>query len=252
MEWYEVEIPSHLKGMASNDYVSYTSNGTAYKSAACYAKIMGQLPSVCTDCEPLLPETKSQLSSEDYLAWMNLCKDNHLMPSGSEFRSEDGRNYAKIPGAGETKHRIYAALCCYRWTECLSPMCYLLLRLSERKKLDFFQLFHYVTGKHVTLTGHSMTNNAALTYNPYVAHRRSLLYALKVKLFFLRRPDGCLASKADQTAYTNVTIDTLFANIDPLPLVAESAVLDERWSQLFQMTDIQAIVKQYYILRDCK
>ena len=163
----------------------------------------------------------------------------------------------RIPGEHETKHRIYASLCCYRFSECLAPLCYTLLRLLETKPtLDFFQVLHYSLGKFNLGWGHSFSSICAANsvHAAYMASTMvkgaatDLMYGRGLRLFFERKPEGCLASKAQQNTYTYTAIDTVITGFGmSLPVKKLEDLLDEKWTPLYQMPEpTKEKLKAYY------
>src|SRR4051812_19369898 len=162
--WYKVTIPKNIVARPG-DAVSYhaienkTEKKTAHLGAACYHGHMATLPNYCFDCIPCNTKT-SILPPEDFFLWMKFCAAFGFAPSGTIPYTKGDMNCCLIHGKGEVRHRIYAGLCCYRWAECLCPMVYEACRLIEaRPDVNFYRIMHYVTGKYVTLIGHSFTNS---------------------------------------------------------------------------------------------
>ncbi len=127
------------------------------------------------------------------------------MPLNSNFYSKDNRNYAVICGKNETRHRIYAGLCCYRWADALAPLPYTVVRLMEADvPINFYQALHYAMAKYVTLIGHSFANIMSNTSLYSGVRKIDIVSSIAMKNFFDRKYQ--IAETVNQTNYTTTQL----------------------------------------------
>lgn len=259
-KWYEIKLPSNIVARP-NDGVNYSATGLKqknkidYQAAACFHAHMAQLPKYEYECRPQNGSKKSLLPKEEYLQWMHYCVSYGLVPLDSEAWSKKDMNYARISGRYETKHRIYAGLCCYRWADSLAPLCYTVVKLLEAKpEINFYQALHYGMAKFVTLVGHSFTSvsaaNMSLYGNGYQKTARlDLGYGLATKFFFQRDADGkCPADEANQAGWTYDAINAYAGKLGLVcPVKNVNEILDEKWIEFYSsLTFNKKLLKSYY------
>lgn len=188
-EWFEIEVPVIAQ---RNDYVSYKTIGKKHShdhlNRPCYSGSMLNLSKFNFLCRPNYG-SKSLLPKEIYLRWMQLCKDYGLAPTTSEAFVEKGKNYFRCKG--HNKHRVYAALCCYRWADNLAPLPYTVVTLLDmNSQLSFYQVLHYALSKYIQNSNHNFVSIAAGgAYSYFPSHRLNLLSMISVWLFF-NHPEG--------------------------------------------------------------
>lgn len=79
-----------------------------------------------------------------YLKFIDLTKESNVIDSSVEATVSDDDYLMHIPIVKTTRHRVYAALCCYRFCESWAPIPYTVLKLKElNPQLHFWQLLHY-------------------------------------------------------------------------------------------------------------
>jgi hypothetical protein len=264
MAWYNVAMPKSIVARPG-DAVSYhaicnkTEKKTSHMGAACYHGHMAVLPNYTFDCIPCNTKT-SILPADDFFLWMKFCAGFGLSPSGTIPYRKGDMNCCIIHGKDDVKHRIYAGLCCYRWAECLSPMVYEACRLIEKRPdVNFYRIFHYVTGKYVTLIGHSFTNVCAGAMSLYNAFgsagaktpRMDHMWGIWPKFFFgLGYNLAAKGAKSEKdkrvkngvqpiifnNSYTQTTIaaDIQKLNIC-LPVKKHEDLLDDKWVDLYEL-----------------
>lgn len=190
-----------------DDYVSYrttTYNGaephsTDHLGVACYAKHMTTLG---CDEYTLYPNRRdSILPKETYFNWVNLCKSIGLIPTDAVPDRLGPHNTLFIPRNGYSKHQIYAAMCCYRWSENQSQLVYVATKAAKTLPVHFGQALHYAAGTYITLTGHSFCNIVKVVNNPYAACGKSgqiwLPWSIGIKEFFRSHADKNQSSQTD-------------------------------------------------------
>lgn len=243
MAWYNIKIPKSIVARGS-DYVSYTAinNKSQAKSnisnAACYAGHMGSLPQHTFDCKP---QGKSLLGQDDFFLWAKFCTAFGLSPHATVPYVKNDNNCLLINGDGDCKHRIYTGLCCYRWADSLAPLPYEACRLIElRPDINFYRILHWVTGKYVTLTGHSFTNVCAASMSMYgfsgkVTPRLDLAWAVVPKYFYEFGTNLCYKMK-DGNNNTQTTMSTIVGKFGiSLPVKKQDELFDDKWEELFQI-----------------
>lgn len=230
MAWYDVKLPRGLQDKNS-DYVSFTLTHTPeghnaplqqqYNSMGCYAVCMPALPNYHYELEPCAghaaavwdpvkltykvgepPEIKSLMSGREYFKWIRLCQDHGLVPLEAEAHRKGKLNYLTIPKRNYNRHIIYAALCCYRWSENKPRIPLTVVRLlAANPNIDFFQALHFALGKYLTWMygNHSFLPISVLEANTYACYNTQsygrcgfhyLPWSIVTKHFFLRRKDG--------------------------------------------------------------
>jgi len=253
MSWYKVTLPKNIVARPVDSVSYYTISESKagkeirspYLGSACYAGHMATLNKYTFDCVPCNTKV-SILPSEDFFLWMKFCAAFGFSPSGTIPYTKDEMNCCLIQGVGDCKHRIYAGLCCYRWAECLSPMVYEACRLIEKKpEINFYRLMHYITGKYVTLMGHSFTNVSAASMSMYSYYgvskpastpRLDLMWALMPMYYFASGFNK--AAKANQNDQTQVSISNAIAATKlSLPVKKHEDLLDDKWDELFNLED---------------
>jgi hypothetical protein len=187
-----IQIPQHLV-KRSDDYVSYTSTdiegNSLTRNKICYADHMSKLTSHSFDLVPYCDHKNWKdyaIDGESYLRFVELFKENSLIhPSVVAEIDADGVQKMHIP-IGLSRHRVYSAMCVYRWAESMSPFVFLMMKLTdERKDLSFWQILHYVMSTQVTSVGHNWCNIGVTSYQSgYVYSNNGMAYNLGLSLSF--------------------------------------------------------------------
>jgi hypothetical protein len=180
-------------GNRDNDYVSYKAtdkNGVGSNvNHICYSNHMEKLTDYSFDLLPYRTSAdwkKWAIDGESYLRVVDLFKDNLLIhPKVKAKVDGDGLMRMHIP-IGMSSHRVYSAMCAFRWAESMSPFVYLIIKLSEeRKNLSFWQILHYVMSTQVGSVGHNWCNvcQTQLNYG-YIYSNNGMGYNLGLSLSF--------------------------------------------------------------------
>lgn len=161
-----ITIPEGIHRRAHADYVTYTAitgQGDAAKAvfkkhAACYADYMRQLPTTGFKLEPDEDTKECFLPGDLYLEWVEACRSSGLIPkevTGS-INDKDGLPRMEIPNKGYPRHRVYSALCAYRFAESFSHMPYcVVMSMRQWPHLPFWQHLFYAMGRFGCGSGHS-------------------------------------------------------------------------------------------------
>lgn len=161
----DIPIPQHMV-KRDDDYVSYTATDAGGKKTdvnnICYANHMATLTSHAFDLMPYRTYDnwkKWATDGESYLRFIDVMKEHLLIHPTVEAKvGEGGKLLMHIP-IGMSIHRVYSAMCAYRWCESMSPFVFLTMKLyDERKELSFWQILHYVMSVQVTGIGHNWCN----------------------------------------------------------------------------------------------
>lgn len=158
----QLPIPYHME-KRGDDYVSYTAidaDGTKTdKDNICYAHHMSMLSTHAFDLVPYRTHKdwkKWAIDGPSYLRFIDLFKENWLVHETVRAEVDaEGTLKMHIP-RGMSRHRVYSAMCAYRWAESMPAFVYLTMKLYDnRKDLSFWQILHYVMSTQVTGTGHN-------------------------------------------------------------------------------------------------
>jgi hypothetical protein len=256
MAWHEITLPKNMIARPG-DLVTYqaicnkTEKKTAHVGAPCYNQHMAKLANFTFDCVPCNTK-ESILPAEDFFLWMKYCAAFGFSPAGTIPYTKDKQNCCFIHGKEENKHRIYAGLCCYRWSECLAPMVWEACRLIEKRPdVSFYRILHFVTGKYVTLIGHSFTNVCAGAMSLYASHgvkaaRLDHMWGLYPKFFFA--PGYNLVAKTNSQLWTQNIIAEDIRKFDlHLPVKKHEDLLDDKWAELYNVEELnKAKIKAVY------
>ncbi len=245
MSWHKVNLPKNIVARPV-DNVSYYAikdkTKTSHMAAACYASHMGSLSSYTFDCVPCNADV-SILPNEDFFLWMKYCTACGFAPSGTIPYTKGKMNCCLIHGAGENRHRIYAGLCCYRWAESLAPMVYEVCRLIEKRPdVNFYRIFHYLTGKYISNMGHNFTCVSNVAGSLYSGHynqqpRLNHIWGLWPKFFF--SPGINLSAETKVTGYTQSVIAGEIQNFNLNLLVKDHEdLMDDKWEELYNLETI--------------
>lgn len=198
--WFNIEIPKlQTKGdlvtfgikfptsKINNVYGYKTTKKNGfdyYNNVACYSNIMGCLDESEIICEPT--NNVKTLSEDTFAAWINLCKQNHLVLPEVEIKEN---NSIYFPCKKRNKHHVYATLCCYRWSDFQPYIPYTVLKLMEVGDRNFYQCLHYALLNYSVNYGHSFINvsNEASGYD---TGSKWLGWGLGASLFFTPDKDG--------------------------------------------------------------
>ena len=235
-------VPKEIANKIRSDCVSFsaTNNKTEekkeYAAQACYASYMNTLSENMFTC---YPQSTFSLPNDVYLKWMNLCKINNLLPISSEFFIEKNKPIARIPGGNESKHRIYTALCCYRFAESIAPLAYEAVGLSDNNpQLDFYQIIHYVLCKYVTHTGHSFSHLCTSGYEIYSLknERLNLASSITMKWWFEIDRMGKSSCGVAGTGYTSDALRAYKNKFNKFDMVVKNIedVLDPKYTPLYK------------------
>lgn len=189
-----VEVPSSVK-QPENDYVRYLyrklNDGESEDAVnmtkvddICFKRIMSILEEVEIECQPRHEESK-RLKNEDIKRWLNVCKDNNMIPKDVEVYEKECEVRLKIPGGQYDRHTVYGILCCYRYADSWPKMVWQMLRhLAEFRECTFWQIFHYGLVNHFTYALHSFTplSKQSKLYGSRVVE--DLSQSIALKLFF--------------------------------------------------------------------
>lgn len=262
----EIEIPAELK-KRGDDYVSYTAidkNGKRTKhDHVCYATHMQKLPEHSFE---LLPRRTAEdwkdwaIDGESYLRFVELFKDNGLIDPTVKAEIDDtGALKMHIP-IGMSRHRVYSAMCAFRWAESLAPFVYTILKLSnDRKELSFWQILHYAMATQVASCGHNWCNIAQTRADcGYIYSCYGMGYNLGMSLcmpLFWYQTDEALAklSGATHSQIDNIAIavapcktkdglkygmalPTLLVSGSPDDKPMKNDVLNPMWTPLYKYT----------------
>lgn len=260
--WYDITFPKDVTNKG-NDLVAYKSRYmdeklkpkghfvADSKNAACYWSHMQTLNQLELTCMPNETQ-KSLLPPEIYMRWMNLCKDHGLVTADSTPYTEKDLNYLVLPGAGHTRHELYASLCCYRWAENLACMPYAVVALLDMKPLNFYQALHYAMAKWVIYVNHSFCNidtNGASTMYDYRKSLRDAWYlphGMAVSFFFTKNENGRSPAMEPSTTPTCTCVLNSIRDVFGLEtypkekeycVTAMENLLWECWTPLYKMPE---------------
>lgn len=231
-----IKIPKEIS--VRPDQVSFTvikkNQKNKVVNAPCYGAYMSQLSENTFDCIPNNTKT-SMLSFEDFALWIRYCTAYGFMPSGTIPYRDKELNCLIIHGEHENKHRVYAALCCYRWSDSLAPLVYHACRLIEqRPDLNFYRIMHYVQGKYVTLAGHNFTEVYAESMGLYGTNARlNYMWPITFKYFFDPYSSQSLIHEANKMDLTQTAIAKCVKN--NLLAKKHDDLLDEKWESLYDL-----------------
>ncbi len=264
-----IEIPKEVK-QAPNDYVKYSvcegkDGKFEDKDGVCYGDIMSSLQSVSIRCVPavrtppkeydssarkFIEPTEKEIAdwaeptgidSERYFKWMQLCKDNQLVPTDARPYADDGKNYLEIPGGIYDRHLVYAALCCYRWSDSYANMVWQIVEHME--KLDgitFWQAFHHgLATRYKYGTGHSFSAIYVGSSGAYGNKENyDLSHSLAMPFFFSKTVEERKKSSDgyayDEMAKIAQTLGGLVSNQPILYSAKLDDLLTPKWTALYQ------------------
>jgi len=252
-EWFEIDVPFQA---CSNDYVTYKTilpkQTLEHINLPCYSGSMVNLNKIEFVCSPN-NKKKSILPDDIYLRWMQLCKDYGLCPTSSEAFIEKDKQHFRC--RGKNRHRVYAALCCYRWADNVAPIPYTVVRLLDMNpRLTFYQVLHYALAKYITNSNHNFISIAGGgSYLAYPVRRLDLLSSVSIWLFF-NHPDGrkaCLYRKwkdgVTHARIASVPTEIGFGANETLPVKDANQLMWEEWARMYHFPDpTKETLKGYY------
>ena len=138
-----------------DDHVTYTVGQGKRQTRVCYSEIMSQLGEATISCESH-HQGESRLSEQSFATWIELCRQNHLIPfCVSTWTSVDGNHHLLMPvDKSYRRPRGFATLCCFRWADSFPGMVW---QMVEHVKLGvhFWQALHYGCAKWFKNVRHS-------------------------------------------------------------------------------------------------
>ncbi len=210
-----IEIPDILNNR-DEDYVWYSYNKKDVKeknqtNQACYYECMSSLPECNFTLKP--SNDKSLLPFNIFSKYIKLCQDNGIVNKDASVSGSEGNNQLIIP-SGQNKHKVYASLCCYRWSENQPGMAYATVQAFEKyPEIDFFQAFHYGCGRRVYWPLHSFHNivHAKSKYSPGVDSMLYVPNSIFIAHFFRNCPTtkSPLVDKEPNAGLTASAIDRI-------------------------------------------
>ena len=167
-----IKIPDTLKN-APSDYVNFKYEGSKSKereelNRPCYNSIMPSLSDLIIRLSSH-NDKNTRLPKDYYLAWMELCKTNKLIPPDTEVSiDENNVHQLNLLSTGYDKHWVYATLCCYRFADAYAPMVWQIVEhVNASKDFTFWQALHFGFATHYTYgSGHSFSYLCSST-SPY-------------------------------------------------------------------------------------
>lgn len=265
-----IAIPNEIQNKA-NDYVTWSiqeGNTTIDRETqVCYSKDMKQLTTVGFYLRPCLD--KSQLPNAHFLEWITLCKKNKLIPECAIGHVDADKNYLTLPVGCGDHSLIYAALCCYRWSDSFARMVWQIIEHTRAyPHLSFFQLLHYGLAQHYTYgAGHSFSPVYVSSYGPYGNNEKyDLAQLIAVKQFYMSyTPDQRNKSK-DASYAVNTYIGNMASNLggfnieevangpyktqkrSPILYISNlEDLLTDRWTRLYNVENpTKEVLKKLY------
>jgi len=253
-----LHCPSEVQN-ATNDHVEYMvvekDQQQDMGSRVCYSNIMSSLESGSFQ---LRPHNQDDACSPNdlYLAWMQLCRDNGLIPDKVEFFIEDGKNSLKVPGGIYDKHWVYATLCCFRFADSYQRLIWLVVENMKHSSgvFTFWQALHYAMAMEYTYgPGHSFSYIAKSSYDGYgIGGRNDLCSSLAIALFFRQSVEerkqlsGCtnenIKKLADKLGGSRRELTTVPGYSKPVPkdvpifkIGFMADLLTARWTPMYQL-----------------
>ena len=217
-----IDIPPNIQNH-KDDFVSYQTNSLnssiqTYENSACYASHINKLQSCEFTCYP--NKRSSILPYEVFYRWITLCQENGFVPKEATINKVDDNNILIIPNNNYDNNIVYAALCCYRWSENQAPMPYCVVKLLEKTpKMSFFQAFHYACCKYISLVNHSFCNLSILGscssfYGNYGKSGQFFLpWGLAVRIFFTKSRTDKSKTNSFNSPHTTDGITTVVENL---------------------------------------
>jgi hypothetical protein len=169
----------------------------------------------------------------------------------TEAYVEDGVPKMRIP-RGTSHHRVYSAMCAYRWAESMSPFAWEVVRFVEDfPNVTIWQALHYAMAVHVSGIGHNWCNVGItdMKYG-YVYMNSGQSYNMAISLAF---PLFWHKTEDELKAITGRTCDAVQKvadSIGPAVLTGKARmkvpallidghakscdVLNEKWTPLYQ------------------
>ena len=195
--------PDNIKN-SPDDYVAWSviKSGKAYPDTGiCYNQIMTDLGNICLELTPRQkPEFRT--SPEIFTEWMGLCKQEKLIPPDVKITTDEGQNKLYIP-SGFDKHWTYAALCCYRFSDCFARMVWFVMENMKQSSshITFWQALHYAMAMEYTYgSGHSfsyVSKDGAGVYDS-CDYKTNIASSVGLSLFF-QKPMADRAKVASRT-----------------------------------------------------
>ena len=161
-----ITIPDSVRKRTESDYVTYTAitgkgddtKAVLRKHAACYAEYMQRLPTTGFMLEPDENTKGCFLPNDIYMEWVDACRSSGLIPKEvvGSISDKDDRPRMEIPNNGYPRHRVYSALCAYRFAESFAHMPYsVVMSMRQWPQIPFWQHLFYAMGRFGCGSGHS-------------------------------------------------------------------------------------------------
>jgi len=180
------ELPPQVKN-ATSDHVKYgfkiPSGVEKQFSAVCYAAHMDRLPKGIFYLYPNITtnwihEKASCLPGECFIAFIDMCKKNGLIPKEVKIKIVDGQNRLVVDGKKFDRHLVYSTLCCYRWSDSKAAMVYNITHaLMENPRLNFWCVLYYWLLKSSLNYNHTfLPGMSGYNYNVNISNVLALKY----------------------------------------------------------------------------
>lgn len=196
-----------------------------------------------------------------YLKWIQILKDNKIVPEEVEATVEGKKLLMHIPKKELARDKIYASLCAYRWAESCAPFVYAIVKLTETQpELPIWQILHYGMSRFVKLAGHSWTNIVITSKKEYMSNfgqSFNLAIGLAAPLFWCRSEENF---KKETAGWTNEKIIQIsrqissykkvgYFNLPNLLVCANienNDILNPRWTPFYKLTSVASCIEMDY------
>jgi len=149
----------------------------------CYGRIMSTLGQVTVTCK-LYHRDKGRLPSQTFTTWIEMCRQNHLIPfCTSTWTDDEGIHHLFLPKDDEyDRADAFGTLCCFRWADSYPGMVWQIIE-HVKVGIHFWQALHYGCAKHFRNTLHSFMK---IDKQPY-SDRLNMGISVAAKAFFQNR-----------------------------------------------------------------
>ena len=246
------EISTRTEEHSSSDYVSFkaidkkTKHEYHNKRTACYAGYLSVAKVYNFNCYPV--DSESVLPFDIFTQWMELCKQNGLMPLKTSVENKDGKNTCIIPGSN--RHITYAALCCYRWSENQPSIPWLTIKLMEANpSINFFQALHFALGKIVKIHAHSFScicadpdaNTTLGSGSTFRVANTNLLPSIAMSAFFTKNKRGKSKANKATGGHTYIEINKL---ISEMGFTIPEIGVNKNETKLLQVPNLEDVLRE--------
>lgn len=239
----DIKIPDYTP---ISDYVNFSlkyferkkEKKIEYDNKECYGSVMSYLANCEIRCTP---RNLGGLSSEIYLSWMNLCKQNGIVHENAEFYSNGGNHFLNLPWGTYNPCSVYATLCCYRWSDSMPKLAHLVVSGMEVSDVSFFQILHYAMTKFVSNNNHSFV---VVDYNQTRRSSLWLGWTIGMSLFFKHKIKPESVNKLAWLNIENVIKESGFES-DQLYVKKNLDIVDKRWTPFVEKGDMEGLVKEW-------